>query len=172
MASMEGADCCAAAASELDPSSSLSSDQALHHTGMDSFWFLMADFCYSFEWKVEPSSVQSTAEKELQKAISLHRVEPGRKTEKCAYNDMKFSEAVWKMRKDGWKIGKLEVVAGTQRKEISVQKQNDSLENGKSFNRRLCNVRKSYIWKQFFWTDQNSLNLQSCHLQKGSMHCN
>lgn len=67
---------------------------------------------------------------------------------------------------------KLKIVTGTQRKEIYVQKQNDSLENGKSFNRRFCNVRGCYVWKQFFWTDQNSLNLQSCHLQKSSIHCN
>lgn len=84
-------------------------------------------------------------EEELQKAIPLCRVELGRRAEKRVYNDLKFSGAVCKMRQGGEKNGKLKIVAGTQRKEIYVQKQNDSLENGKSFNRRFCNVRGSYV---------------------------
>jgi len=87
----------------------------------------------------------AAVEEELQKAIPLPGVELGRKAEKCSYKGPKFSSAVCKMRLGGRKNGKLKIVTGTQRKEIYVQKQNDSLENGKSFNRSFCNVRGSYV---------------------------
>lgn len=40
----------------------------------------------------------AAVEEELQKAMPLRRVEMGRKAEKCAYNGLKFSGAVCKIR--------------------------------------------------------------------------
>lgn len=47
-------------------------------------------------------------EEELQKAIPLRRAELGRKAEKCAYNGLKGSRAVCKMRQAGGKKWEVE----------------------------------------------------------------